>query len=76
MITGLRYAFQSICKKRINKDSLKNIDIIYAFYIDGTPPSPPLLKGEGVGPSKNGVTWEGGTKNVARRGDNPEKDEG
>ena len=32
MITGLRYdAFHSIRKKRMNKDSLKNIDLIYAF---------------------------------------------
>ena len=32
MITGLRYdAFHSIRKKFNDKDSLKNIDIIYAF---------------------------------------------
>ena len=32
MITGLRYdAFHSIHKKFDDKDSLKNIDIIYAF---------------------------------------------
>ena len=37
MITGLRYAaFHSIRKKFNDKDSLKNIDIIYAFLFSLT----------------------------------------
>ena len=37
------------------------------FIIVGNPPLP-LVKGRGVGPSENCVTWGGGTKFFARKG--------
>ena len=51
--------------RKLGKHNIKGITIV-------DPPPPPLIKGGGLGPSKNWVTW-GLPKIFLERGDNPEK---